>query len=78
MRWAKFALLTCFVAWSAGCGGEGGEVNSGQDYATNWGPAIGAALPTLDVKDIEGAVRTFDDLTGEKGLVIFFVRSSNW
>lgn len=48
------------------------------EYTKNWAPAIGASLPALSVKDVGGTSLNFDDLKGEKGLLIFFVRSTNW
>ncbi len=50
-----------------------------EEYQDNWGPDVGSELPDLAVKDTEGSDRTVDDLRGEsKGLLIFFVRTSNW
>ena len=49
------------------------------DWQDNWGPAIGSELPELAVKDTEGNDRDIEDLTGDnEGLLIFFVRTSNW
>ena len=51
----------------------------GEEYQDTWGPDIGSELPDLVVKDTEGNDRSVDDLRGEsKGLLIFFVRTSNW
>lgn len=50
-----------------------------EDYQDTWGPDIGSMLPDLTVKDTDGKDRSIDDLRGEsKGLLIFFVRTSNW
>ena len=49
------------------------------DYQDEWGPEVGSELPELSVKDVEGKDRTLEDLIGdEKGIVLFFVRTSNW
>ena len=48
------------------------------EYTKNWAPAIGSSLPALEVKDTGGETPGIADLTGEKGLLIFFVRSTNW
>ncbi len=48
------------------------------EYTKDWAPSIGASLPTLSVKDTNGESLDFDDLKGENGLLIFFVRSTNW
>lgn len=49
------------------------------DFQDEWGPEVGSDLPELTVKDTEGNDRTLEDLTGDnKGIVLFFVRTSNW
>jgi len=48
------------------------------DYADDWGPALGSALPVLEAPDQTGAVRTLKDLTGDQGLLLFLVRSADW
>lgn len=48
------------------------------EYTKSWAPAIGASLPALSVRNINGQPRNFGELTGEKGLLLFFVRSTNW
>ncbi|MCY3541572.1 MAG: hypothetical protein OXH31_06660 [Gammaproteobacteria bacterium] len=51
----------------------------GEEYQDTWGPDVGSDLPELTVKDTEGNDRTVVDLRGEsKGLLIFFVRTSDW
>lgn len=51
----------------------------GDEFEENWGPDVGSDFPELAVKDTEGNDRSVDDLRGEnKGLLIFFVRTSNW
>ena len=47
-------------------------------YASQWGPAIGSQLPDLEVKNPEGESRNFDQMKGSNGLVLVFVRSSDW
>jgi peroxiredoxin len=43
------------------------------------GPAVGDTFnEALTIKDQTGQFRSLDDLTGEKGLVIVFVRSADW
>ena len=40
---------------------------------------IGDTIPhNLDLKDQNGKMRSFSDLTGEKGLVLVFIRSAEW
>ena len=50
-----------------------------EEYQDTWGPDIGSDVPDLSVKDTEGNDQSIDDLRGEsKGLLIFFVRTSDW
>ena len=48
------------------------------DYADEWGPPVGTALPMLDALDQDGNQRTFENLAGEEGLLLFFSRSTDW
>ena len=48
------------------------------DYADTWGPPIGTSLPLLHAPDENGALRTFDGLSGEQGLLLFMNRSADW
>lgn len=51
----------------------------GEENQDDWGPEVGSDFPDLAVKDTEGNDRTVDDLRGEsKGLLIFFIKSSDW
>jgi cytochrome oxidase Cu insertion factor (SCO1/SenC/PrrC family) len=45
-----------------------------------WAPdfPVGASIPVISAQDQNGAPRSFDDLKGEKGLVLFLNRSFNW
>ncbi|MDZ4762605.1 MAG: peroxiredoxin family protein [Alphaproteobacteria bacterium] len=45
---------------------------------TERGLAVGAPIPALSVLTHTGATATFDQLKGEKGLVVAFVRSADW
>lgn len=43
------------------------------------GPAVGDAFPhSLEAPDQNGQTRTLDDLYGENGAAVFFVRSADW
>ena len=56
-----------------------GTITLGSEYEENWGPDVGSSLPELSVKDTEGEDRSIEDLVGDKqGLLIFFVRTTNW
>ena len=49
-----------------------------EDYAEQWGPAIGSTLPVLEAYDQSGQLRTLDNLTGQRGLLLFLNRSADW
>ncbi len=53
-------------------------VNWDSEYTEQWAPAIGSSLPLLSVQDTDGESKVFADLTGDQGLLIFFVRSTDW
>ena len=42
------------------------------------GPAVGAAVPAIDVKDLNGKTQTLASLSGSKGLMLVFFRSADW
>ena len=49
------------------------------DWEDNWGPEVGSELPEVSVDDTDGNEKSLKDLTGDsKGLLLFFVRTSNW
>ncbi len=48
------------------------------DYADQWGPAVGSAMPTLSAADQTGTTRMLADLAGDQGLLIFLNRSADW
>ena len=45
-----------------------------------WAPdfPVGTAIPEISAQDQDGTVRTFDNLRGEKGLVLVLSRSFEW
>ena len=47
-------------------------------YEEQWGPAVGTTVPMLEALDQDGRRRSFDDLAGENGLLLFFSRSTDW
>ena len=48
--------------------------------SANWttGPEIGQQIPGLAAPDQNGVPRTFDDLKGPNGALVFFFRSADW
>jgi hypothetical protein len=62
-----------------------GEVAAGESVAPPaqrfvdlWGPAVGSELPVLDAVDHSGERRRLADLAGQRGLLLFLVRSADW
>ena len=47
-------------------------------YQDDWGPPVGAPLAAFDVPDQTGAQRDLAGLAGERGVLVFFVRSAEW
>ena len=62
-----------FLVLSAGAGAAQDE-----DYVALWGPPVGAAIPMLDPVDATGKARSLEDLAGDKGLLLFFNRTTVW
>jgi hypothetical protein len=46
--------------------------------AREYGPPIGAKMPSFDLKDQDGKAHTLASLLGPKGAVILFFRSADW
>lgn len=51
---------------------------SAQEYAEQWGPAVGSAIPVLNAPDQTGQIRDLQSLSGEQGLLLFLNRSADW
>ncbi|MEX0963181.1 MAG: hypothetical protein WDZ52_03950 [Pseudohongiellaceae bacterium] len=49
-----------------------------QDFV--WAPdfPVGATVPEISAQDQDGNIQTFDDLKGEKGLLLMMNRSFDW
>ena len=54
------------------------QVSMAQDFI--WAPdfPVGALIPDISAPDQDGNLRTFDELTGEKGLLFMLSRSFDW
>lgn len=48
------------------------------EYTDKWGPQLGEKLPVLEAYDHTGALRTLENLRGERGLLLFLNRSADW
>lgn len=48
--------------------------------SANWttGPQIGQRIPEISALDQNGVRRTFDDIKGPNGALVFFFRSADW
>ncbi len=51
---------------------------SADEYAREWGPAVGAQVPLLNAPDHTGVPRDLNSLAGENGLLILVNRSADW
>ncbi len=51
---------------------------SAEDYSAQWGPALGAQLPVLEAFDQAGNLRTLENLSGDRGLLLVMSRSADW
>ncbi len=69
VRWSAFVFL---VLSGSACAAED------EEYVALWGPAVGTEIPMLDPVDAAGQARSLDDLAGEKGLLLFFNRTTVW
>lgn len=48
------------------------------EYQDAWGPPLGSALPSIAALDQANASRELASLSGERGLLLFAVRSADW
>lgn len=54
-----------------------GEIPEGDENMTT-GPEIGQPIPEFSALDQNGVRRTFDDIKGPNGALVFFFRSADW
>jgi len=54
------------------------QASIAQDFV--WAPdfPVGASIPEISAQDQDGNVQSFDDLTGEKGMLFMMSRSFDW
>ena len=48
------------------------------EYEDGWGPAVGTPMLPISAADQTGTMRDLGSLTGERGLLLFMVRSADW
>jgi hypothetical protein len=71
------ALVLCAGGFAHGSE-TAGDDSAKRAYADVWGPALGAALPRFQAPDQDGRMRSLDDLAGDRGLLLFLIRSADW
>ena len=56
----------------------GAQVSMAQDFI--WAPdfPVGASIPAINAPDQNGDMKNFDDLVGDKGLLLMLSRSFDW
>lgn len=69
------AVLTC-VAPAMAQEGFGEMPASSANWTT--GPEVGERIPDIAALDQNGVRRTFDELKGPNGALIYFFRSADW
>lgn len=55
-----------------------GDAEAVREYAAGWGLPVGAPAPEIDAQDHTGARRSLGSLAGDRGLLLFMVRSADW
>lgn len=70
MARAKVATVLACATLALGVGAS--------EYADDWGPAVGTAMLPIMAADQTGTPRDLASLAGEKGLLLFMVRSADW
>ena len=48
------------------------------EYSDGWSLPVGSSAPAIAALDQGGAERSLDSLAGERGLLLFLVRSADW
>lgn len=67
----RIVSILLLAAWAA-------PALAAERYVDVWGPALGGQLPLLDAADHTGRQRSLADLAGDRGLLLFLVRSADW
>lgn len=66
-------VVTCVLATGAVALPVGAS-----EYQDAWGPAVGTKLPAIAAVDQSGERRDLAGLGGERGTLLFVVRSADW
>lgn len=70
---AGAAMLACPALAQNGFG----EIPRGDENMAT-GPEVGEHIPDFAALDQDGVRRTFDDIKGPNGALVFFFRSADW
>lgn len=71
-------LAATALAASAAVIGATDRVATEVQYQDAWGPPVGSALPSIAARDQADEPRDLASLSGERGLLLFAVRSADW
>ncbi len=71
-------LAATALAASAAVIGATSPIGTGEQYQDAWGPPVGSALPSIAARDQADEPRDLASLSGERGLLLFAVRSADW
>lgn len=72
-KWLLSAVFACMMVFVMAPGAQA------EDDVTALGPKVGEVIPhKIDAPTQHGKVATFEELAGEKGLILLFVRSVDW
>ena len=68
--------LLCALVALAAAGWAAGLL--ADEYSDGWSLPLGTPAPAIAAPDQSGAERSLDSLAGERGLLLFLVRSADW
>ena len=68
--------LLCALVALAAAGWAAGLL--ADEYSDGWSLPLGTRAPAIAARDQSGAERGLDSLAGERGLLLFLVRSADW
>ena len=68
--------LLCAVVALAAAGWAASTL--ADEYSDTWSLPVGTPVPAITATDQSGAERSLDSLAGERGLLLFLVRSADW
>ena len=72
----RMKRLLCALVALAAAGWAAGLL--AEEYSDGWSLPLGTQAPAIAAPDQSGAERSLDSLAGERGLLLFLVRSADW